>query len=141
MIIVIQCAAMKQPDAGRLVLSGGKPVVFVAEPETAPQNSGCVYARPDDLAQNGLTWREVLVSYNNAGGNPLGLCCAYQLYANKIYKQLVDRFGSPNVYILSAGWGLISANFLTPYYDITFSQSAERYKRRRKADRYQDFPS
>jgi hypothetical protein len=139
MIIVIQCAAKKQPDAGRLVIPGGKPIIFVAEPETAPQNRDCVYARPDDLAQDGLTWREVLVSYNNAGDNPLGLCCAYQLYVNKAYKQLVDRFGSPSVYILSAGWGLINANFLTPYYDITFSQSAERYKRRRKADYYQDF--
>jgi hypothetical protein len=43
------------------------------------------------------------------------------------------------VYILSAGWGLIAADFLTPYYDITFSQSAEGYKRRRKPDRYDDF--
>ncbi|MEA2874649.1 MAG: hypothetical protein QOH67_4953, partial [Hyphomicrobiales bacterium] len=39
----------------------------------------------------------------------------------------------------SAGWGLIRTDFLTPCYDITFSQSAEGYKRRRKADRYQDF--
>jgi hypothetical protein len=43
------------------------------------------------------------------------------------------------VYILSAGWGLIRADFLTPYYDITFSPGAETYKRRRKADRYEDF--
>jgi hypothetical protein len=28
-----------------------------------------------------------------------------------------------SVYILSAGWGLIGASFLTSYYDITFSQS------------------
>ena len=35
---------------------------------------------------------------------------------------------------------MIKADFLTPYYDITFSQSAEPYKRRKKADRrYQDF--
>jgi hypothetical protein len=40
---------------------------------------------------------------------------------------------------LSAGWGLIRTDFLTPCYDITFSQSAEGYKRHRKADRYQDF--
>jgi hypothetical protein len=44
-----------------------------------------------------------------------------------------------NLFILSAGWGLIAADFLTPYYDITFSQSAEGYKRRRKSDRYDDF--
>ena len=73
-----------------------------------------------------------------AGGNPLGLCPAYRLYENQTYGRLADRFGS-NLYILSAGWGLIRADFLTPYYDITFSPSADSYKRRRKADRYQDF--
>jgi hypothetical protein len=47
--------------------------------------------------------------------------------------------GLQNVYILSAGWGLIRADFLTPQYDITFAQSADQYKRRRKTDRYDDF--
>jgi hypothetical protein len=46
--------------------------------------------------------------------------------------------GIDHVYILSAGWGLISAAFLTPYYDITFSQAGEAYKRRRHSDRYRD---
>jgi hypothetical protein len=58
----------------------------------------------------------------------LGLCSAWQLYENKAYGK-----------ILSAGWGPIRADFLTPGYDITFSQSADSYKRRRKADIYQDF--
>jgi hypothetical protein len=40
----------------------------------------------------------------------------------------VDRFGLENVYVLSASWGLIRADFLTPYYDITFSSSADAYK-------------
>jgi hypothetical protein len=43
-----------------------------------------------------------------------------------------------NVFILSAGWGLISAGFLTPQYDITFSRSAEAYKRRGKREHYSD---
>jgi transposase InsO family protein len=47
--------------------------------------------------------------------------------------------GSTGFISLSAGWGLIRTDFLTPCYDITFSQSAEGYKRHRKADRYQDF--
>ena len=42
------------------------------------------------------------------------------------------------LYILSAGWGLIPANFLTPCYDITFSNQADTYKRRRKRDDYRD---
>jgi hypothetical protein len=46
-----------------------------------------------------------------------------------------------NLYILSAGWGLIRANFLTPYYNITFSQTKkeQKYKRRRESDHYEDF--
>jgi hypothetical protein len=43
------------------------------------------------------------------------------------------------VFILSAGWGLIPATFLTPHYDITFSASADPWNRRRKEDRYEDF--
>jgi hypothetical protein len=81
-----------------------------------------------------------LLKYNDdPGGNPLRLYPAYQLYENQAYGRLVDRFGSENVYILSAGWGLIRAGFLTPSYDITFSPSADAYKRRRKTDRYDDF--
>jgi hypothetical protein len=51
----------------------------------------------------------------------------------------VDRFGPNNVYILSAGWGLLRGDFLTPSYDITFSTGADAYKRRRKTDHYDDF--
>ncbi len=60
-------------------------------------------------------------------------------YENKCYGLLANRFGLKNLYILSAGWGLIRGNFLTPYYDITFSQSADPYKRRRKGEQYEDF--
>lgn len=49
------------------------------------------------------------------------------------------KFGLDNVMILSAGWGLIPAQFLTPRYDITFSASAEPYVRRRKNQAYEDF--
>jgi hypothetical protein len=59
-----------------------------------------------------------------------------------VYSRLVERFSIENVYILSAGWGLIRSDFLTPYYDITFSSSAHgknAYKRRRMTDRFLDF--
>jgi len=52
---------------------------------------------------------------------------------------LVENFGIDSVFILYAGWGLISADFVTPVYDITFSASAEPYKRRGKNERYDDF--
>lgn len=139
MIVVIQCAATKRPGAGGLKSQDGRPVVFVANPAAVPANDGCLYARPDDLSQNGKTWRAMLSLYNNSATNPLGLFPAYDLYENRTYGMLAERYGMDKLYILSAGWGLVSAGFLTPYYDITFSASAEAYKRRRKSDVYRDF--
>ncbi len=139
MKIVIQCAASKVRDAGLLTDAGGTPVLFVANPRLAPHSETCIYARPDDPAGNGLTWRDLLVNYNASGENPSGLLPAYRLYRHEVYRQLVDRYGVGNVFILSAGWGLIRADFLTPKYDITFSTSADKHKRRSKRDRYNDF--
>jgi hypothetical protein len=140
MIIVIQCAARKRPDAGHIVAASGRLVDFVAHPEIAPHDHHRVYARPDDPCEDGISWRQFLLKYNDdPGNNPLHLYPAYQLYGNKAYGRLADRFGLRKVYILSAGWGLIRADFLTPYYDITFSRSADPYKRRRETDRYDDF--
>jgi hypothetical protein len=142
MNIVIQCAASKQPGAGFLRTRGGKRVLFVANPNQAPKCSECHYARPDDPADNGETWRETLVLYNKTRDNPFGLCQAYELYENDLYRRLVHRFGIEKTFILSAGWGLINAAFLTPNYDITFSanaRSATPYKFRYKTDVYRDF--
>jgi hypothetical protein len=142
MIAVIQCAARKRPDAGYLRTSQGKPVLFVADPSRAPASEACAFARPDDLSDTGATWRQVLLQYNaDPGNNHLGLSPAYQLYGNPAYRGLADRLGIARTYILSAGWGLISAAFLTPQYDITFSQDAKRkapYKYRRQQDTYHD---
>jgi hypothetical protein len=141
MIVVIQCAASKSPNAGHLATADGKPVTFVAHPEIAP-NDNELYVRPDDDAGEGKSWREVLLAYNREPrGNPLGLLPAYRLYGNLVYERLVEKLGIENVYILSAGWGLIRSDFLTPYYDITFSnaQNVEPYKRRKKSDSYKDF--
>lgn len=143
MIVVIQCAASKAHGAGHLLTPEGVPVTFVADPEIAPMDDEHIYARPDDDCGSGTSWRGVLVDYNkNPGGNRHGLLPAYRLYANPVYQRLVDKLGIASVYILSAGWGLIRGDFLTPYYDITFSVSErgdDAYKRRRKADRYEDF--
>lgn len=140
MIVVIQCAATKRPDAGTLHRRDGTPVKFVADPNKTPASQNIIYARPDDTSDSGSTWRQLLLRYNeDPKGNPLRLTPAFQLYEHPVYRRLVERFGAERVYILSAGWGLISANFLTPDYDITFSTNAEPYKRRRKGDFYRDF--
>ena len=141
MIVVIQCAASKNPGAGRFRTEDGRPIMFVADPPRAPAGKGIVYKRPDDRAGSGLSYREELVGYNRRpGGNPLGLLPAWRLYTNPVYAELVDTFGVPNVFILSAGWGLIAADFLTPDYDITFSnaKSVDACKRRRRNDVFMD---
>jgi hypothetical protein len=139
MKVVIQCASRKQSGAGSFCLSDGRSVRFLARPDLAP-NDLYAHARPDDQSGERETWRARLMTYNrDAKTNPLNLLPAYRLYAPDAYRSLVDRFGMDQVYILSAGWGLIPAGFLTPDYDITFSAAADPWKRRREHDRYDDF--
>jgi hypothetical protein len=137
-IVIIQCASGKQPHAGMMRRQDGKPVLFVGDPPPAPYDR-FAYARPDDLSDSGETWRDKVLRYNAAPGtNPLGLLPACGLYTAPIYRRLADHVGRERLYILSAGWGLIAASFLTPLYDITFSAQAEAYKRRRQRDVYDD---
>ena len=139
MIAVIQCAATKRADAGCYRDLQNRPVLFVADPSKAPPSDRCVYARPDDDAEGNASWRDLLVQYNQTpGNNPFGLLPAIDLYENNAYHQLAAKVGRSNTYILSAGWGLIPADFLTPAYDITFSAAADAHKRRRRAERYRD---
>ena len=141
MKVVIQCAAKKDPNAGYLINGDGKPLLFVANPAKAPPSNTHLYARPDDLSESDKSWRELLVDYNSQpGNNRLNLSQAYKLYSNTTYELLVNQYGVENVFILSAGWGLISAEFLTPKYDITFAQTSkeEKYKQRSKRDKYRD---
>lgn len=128
MHIVIQCAASKHPDAKAFFAKDGRTVHFVARPEFAPKNTEILYARPDDLSDTkGKTWRQCLEAYVTERGlqNPYGLSQAYRLYRRKSYSNLTNRFGAKNVFILSAGWGLIRADFLTPTYDVTFNRRAK----------------
>lgn len=145
-IIVIQCAARKQSHAGCLRLRSGQEVLLVAHPANAPQDGRYAYAHPDDPADTEETWRKQLLRYNDLhkdvpGGNPLRLLPAWQLYNNPIYARLAAECELESLYILSAGWGLIRADFLTPAYDITFSNAGnvEPYKRRRQRDAYEDW--
>ena len=139
MIVVIQCASGKKPDAGHLRRPNGQEVMFVADPEIAPADESYSYARPDDVSDTGESWRAVLFKYNaTPGNNPLHLLPAWQLYNNKRYEILADHCGLDRLFILSAGWGLVRADFLIPAYDITFSPNGGMYKRRRNKDCYDD---
>lgn len=148
MIVVIQCAAGKDQSAGHMLAENGRKVTFVADTQNPPPDGSTIYRHPDDPALSGLSWRDLLVKYNRkykdtVSGNPLGLLPACELYKPRpphqdIYRELVKVFGIQNIFILSAGWGLIPAAFLTPNYDITFSAEADTYKRRRRQDLYKD---
>ena len=142
-IVVIQCAGSKRSNAGYLRHPDGRKVLFVARPDCAPQNGQYTYDHPDGNCDTGEAWREKLLRYNDLykntpGNNPLGLLPAWKLYQNPVYAHLEERYGLERLYILSAGWGLIKADFLTPNYDITFSNNGELYKRRYNGDPYRD---
>lgn len=144
MKLVIQCAGRKDPGAGYFIDPNGRRIKFVAQPSQAPPDPTCNFVRPDDPShQVGKTWRELVAGYNASyaasGANPFGLFPAYRLYSKSTYRELVERYGAGDIYILSAGWGLIRSDFLTPQYDITFNKSADPYTRRRERDPYRDF--
>ena len=143
-LVVIQCAAGKNYNAGHFMSDDGRKILFVADPDRAPASASTVYRRPDDFASPGRSYRDELISYNqdHRTDNPFGLLPAWKLYRNDAYRRLVETFGTAKVFILSAGWGLIAADFLTPNYDVTFSNNArgaDAYKRRSRRDpRYRD---
>ncbi len=72
---------------------------------------------------------------------PLGLLPAWRLYRHPTYELLFRRIGPERLYVLSAGWGLVRADFLVPNYDITFSKAGNvpKFKRRGGQDVYNDF--
>ncbi len=138
-VVVIQGGEDKVASAGHMVLPDGRPVVFVAEPGVAPSDPGTAYRRPDDRADGIQTFRDALVAYNGTPeDNPLGLLPAWRLYEDDAYRTLAEGVEPENLFILSAGWGLIESDFLTPTYDITFSNGVATYKRRRPRDSYND---
>jgi hypothetical protein len=139
MKIVIQCAGKKADGAGSFRTADGRRVRFVAHPEFVDDLS-YVYAHPDEKSDDGQTWRERLLSYNrDPQSNPLRLRRAFELYQHAAYRELARRFGTRHLFILSAGWGLIPADFLTPDYDITFSSSGNRAVRRSSKDTFLDW--
>ena len=66
MIVVIQCASRKRPQAGFLAMQDGRKVLFVADPASAPLSSELTYARPDDPSDRRVSWREMLLQYNES---------------------------------------------------------------------------
>jgi len=100
-IVVVQCAAKKRDDAGFLQTADGMPVLFVADPHSAPPSNEHRFARPDDFYSRGQTWRDRLLEYNvRAGENPLKLHRAIDLYSNPTYLRLAEHVGITKTYVL-----------------------------------------
>ena len=55
-------------------------MAFVADPTRAPCAGDLVYARPDDLADDGRTWRDLLLDYNRDPGGILSTCCRHRSF-------------------------------------------------------------
>ena len=108
--------------------------MFVSHSEFGHPFFKGIVASPDEQAEGEATWRRLVLAYNSSSSNnAFGLHKAYQLYQNPAYEALVNKFGSKEVFILSAGWGLVRSDFLLPTYDITFKGSRNRpYLWRRK---------
>ena len=146
MIVVIQCAGRKHPNTPPLTFNGNV-VHFVAQPQ-----DGQVDKRPwDQIPGSNKTWIDCIKAYNEASGEMpaeyinlnIGteksrrLWQCGNLYKPPVYGELMSACGLRNVYILSAGWGLVRADKFIPKYDVTFSQLGDISVRIAATDRLQ----
>jgi hypothetical protein len=117
-----------------------KKISFVAQPYLMSTSDIFDYVKPDDIAYDQKSWRGLLIEYNRSSDNANNFLPAISLYTNPIYKKLELVIPKNKLFILSAGWGMLSSTFLTPSYDITYSSLADKYKfRNKKKDSYKDF--
>ena len=125
MKIVISCSGSKN---GENLIYKNNEIIFVSSPDKDSKN----HFRPDDKIPNeDRTWRDYVISSQDSDN----LLEAYKLYKHKIYNLLYEKYGS-DLYILSAGWGIINSEFKIPKYNITFSKKVEKISRREWDDNF-----
>jgi len=145
-IIIFPCSKGKKEKYWE---NKGQKVEFVANPnpDNCAKSQGFLHCHPDDInTDTGKTWRQELQDYNEycqrTNKNPFGLYKACELYEPKrnkqIYNQLYQNFKS-RLFILSAGWGLVRADYLLPHYDITLKENVAICNRRTKQRKFDDF--
>jgi hypothetical protein len=133
MKIIISCSNRKN---GESFLHNGTAINFVSRVEGLGAENE-LYVHPDDLIPNEeSTWRD-LVSQQEILND---LLPAYQLYNQSIYNSLFRHY-SDDLYIFSAGWGIIRADFRIPKYNVTFSNGNDvpNYAIRNHNDVFNDF--
>ena len=115
MKIIISCCDRKN---GEPFIHNGEMINFVSNVDQVVSDDG-IYVHPDDLVPNeDFTWRD-LVSLQGLNNN---LQPAHELYSPPIYNSLFQHYGN-DLFIFSAGWGIIKADFRLPKYNITFSNN------------------
>lgn len=128
--VVMICASDKNNN-GELIFNG-IPIQFFAQTNAANNEF-----LPDDKMPNSeTTWREFVK--DNQKIIPYK---AYELYKRNEYCLLKEAFGN-RFFILSAGWGLVRADFKLPKYDITFTRLKDKlntYRKYNKPPKYKDF--
>jgi hypothetical protein len=138
-IPVLVCSSSKTKD---WFWYKGQAIKFVASPQMAPKDEFTYYKPDDPIPGENRTWRDLVLNGQNDPG--IDLVPAYKLYVHKlhdrdIYEDFYEEFGSL-FYILSAGWGIIRADFKIPAYDITYSDATKvpPFAKRKKADVWPD---
>ena len=133
MKIIISCCDTKN---GGPLIHNGEMINFVSHVDQVVPNDE-MYFHPDDLVTNeGITWRE-LVSQQGLNNN---LQPAYDLYRPPIYNSLYQKYGN-DLFIFSAGWGIVRADYKLPKYNVTFSKAnhVPIFAKRNLSDSFQDF--
>lgn len=121
--VVMICASEKKPG-GELIFNE-QIVKFYAQSNIANNEF-----LPDNQIPNmEMTWRDFVLANQNQNIIPYK---AYELYKSNEYCHLKNTFGN-RFFILSAGWGLVRADFRLPKYDITFSNSSKINKENKRA--------
>jgi len=119
--VVMICAKGKKGNSNIIHENFNHPITFVAQP------NGVNTFLPDGCIPHlNMTWRDYVRKNQKPKIIPFK---SYQLYIHGVYQNLFNVFGD-RLFILSAGWGLVKAEFRLPNYDITFSNTTEpEYKR------------
>jgi hypothetical protein len=123
MVVVIACSGPK--IGSNLINQNKQKIKFVSAPNQCINYRSVediLFFHPDDLIENNKSGRDLILEMQNDNSY---LTKAYELYKERldikdeIYVNLYNKFKS-NLYIISAGWGIIRADFKLPNYDITF---------------------
>ena len=133
MKIIISCCDRKN---GMTFQQDGDKINFVSNVNEVSSNNE-LYFHPDNLIPNeNITWRELIAKQENR----IDLLSTYILYKPNIYKLLFQHYGN-DLFIFSAGWGIVRADYKLPKYNVTFSngKNIPFYARRKKNDVFNDF--